>query len=518
MPAILDVAIGTVFIFLLFSLVVSALNEVILSKFDQRAKFLHMGLQELFGEAEDPANRRWRQNWKSWITGGLLSELKLTGMTLKLCSHGLINALSRTDTPGASSPSYIPAGSFVTALLGIISQPATPAPGSVPAPISSRDAWSTLFLGSIARELETLVRDQTIPAEQRDASLAHARATIQQAIAALPASYNAVSARLNAQFTAAAAHPSELLAVTKALGAELFGPAGVEHTAANIEKWINALPAGRLRESLHSLFLVAEQDVDEFKAAVEGWFNATMDRVGGWYKRFAQKWMILLGFALAAILNVDTIHIVRELSVSPNLAKAVASQATSYSRSGEKPMTQLEAQEESRVAVERAQAAVDAAPDAHAKDIARQHLAEIEAAVDADAKLRGAITRLSSTGIPMGWDDEQRRALGIEGKHFTLGQIVKGPFEISRWPGRWLRFREWLAQHFTTLIALILGWGLTAVAASLGAPFWFDTLNRFVNLRNAGRPPGEADPTAKSTKPPPSSLDKVPGTPNTTAR
>jgi len=49
MPPILVVAIGTIFVFVLFSLVVLALNEVILSWFDQRAKFLHMGLQELFG-------------------------------------------------------------------------------------------------------------------------------------------------------------------------------------------------------------------------------------------------------------------------------------------------------------------------------------------------------------------------------------------------------------------------------------------------------------------------------------
>ena len=55
MPPILDVAIGTIFVFLLFSLVVSALNEVILSWFEQRVKFLHMGLQELFGVNETNA-------------------------------------------------------------------------------------------------------------------------------------------------------------------------------------------------------------------------------------------------------------------------------------------------------------------------------------------------------------------------------------------------------------------------------------------------------------------------------
>ena len=38
----------------------------------------------------------------------------------------------------------------------------------------------------------------------------------------------------------------------------------------------------------------------------------------------------------------------------------------------------------------------------------------------------------------------------------------------------------------------ILGLFLTIVAISLGAPFWFDVLNKLVNLRSAGRSPEEA--------------------------
>ena len=45
-----------------------------------------------------------------------------------------------------------------------------------------------------------------------------------------------------------------------------------------------------------------------------------------------------------------------------------------------------------------------------------------------------------------------------------------------------------------------LGWLLTSIAVSLGAPFWFDTLNRFMNIRNAGRAPDE--PRDKSSKTP----------------
>jgi hypothetical protein len=41
-------------------------------------------------------------------------------------------------------------------------------------------------------------------------------------------------------------------------------------------------------------------------------------------------------------------------------------------------------------------------------------------------------------------------------------------------------------------IQRIIGWMLTAVAVSLGAPFWFDLLNRFMNLRNSVKAPDEA--------------------------
>lgn len=47
----------------------------------------------------------------------------------------------------------------------------------------------------------------------------------------------------------------------------------------------------------------------------------------------------------------------------------------------------------------------------------------------------------------------------------------------------------------------LAGWLLTIVAVSLGAPFWFDILNRTVNLRNAGRPPSGSAQIAVSSLP-----------------
>jgi hypothetical protein len=43
----------------------------------------------------------------------------------------------------------------------------------------------------------------------------------------------------------------------------------------------------------------------------------------------------------------------------------------------------------------------------------------------------------------------------------------------------------------------VVGWLLTALALTFGAPFWFELLNRFVNMRNIGLKP----PTAQTTDP-----------------
>jgi hypothetical protein len=48
----------------------------------------------------------------------------------------------------------------------------------------------------------------------------------------------------------------------------------------------------------------------------------------------------------------------------------------------------------------------------------------------------------------------------------------------------------WLRWHF-------IGCFITGVALSLGAPFWFDLLNKLVNLRSAGKKPEPGTEPAK---------------------
>jgi hypothetical protein len=64
-----------------------------------------------------------------------------------------------------------------------------------------------------------------------------------------------------------------------------------------------------------------------------------------------------------------------------------------------------------------------------------------------------------------------------------LGQVVGWSHQsVPASPGKW-------ADH-------ILGWLLSIVAVSLGAPFWFDLLNKFMRIRNGGDAPEETTASA----------------------
>lgn len=100
MLTIINLAIGIAFIYLLFSLVVTAFNEIWLSFLDKRAAFLQEGLTQL-----------------------LQDNAKVT----EFLKHGLIDSLSRKSD---GFPAYIPAEAFTAAVLDLIKKPDSTAEAS----------------------------------------------------------------------------------------------------------------------------------------------------------------------------------------------------------------------------------------------------------------------------------------------------------------------------------------------------------------------------------------------------
>jgi hypothetical protein len=81
------------------------------------------------------------------------------------------------------------------------------------------------------------------------------------------------------------------------------------------------------------------------------------------------------------------------------------------------------------------------------------------------------ITRAADLSLPLGWQP-----------------IESDPYKREQVPDTRL---GWLLKGIGLLI--------TVLAVSLGAPFWFDTLSTFVNVRGAGTPPGETKKSAPQT-------------------
>jgi hypothetical protein len=152
----LDVAIGLAFVYLLFSVLCSALQEAIAGLLDLRATTLEAGLKNLLkddGEVGGGAPRRVATD--SDPTPGSCELFD------KLISHGLVRTLYRDKTwwslkKKRRGPSYIPSKTFALALLDIV----------------ERDTDATVPADST---LTTRITTAQVPAGTRNALLALAK-------------------------------------------------------------------------------------------------------------------------------------------------------------------------------------------------------------------------------------------------------------------------------------------------------------------------------------------------------
>jgi hypothetical protein len=205
-----------------------------------------------------------------------------------------------------------------------------------------------------------------------------------------------------------------------------------------LEKTI-LLPPGLKRFVLQSV-MEANAEVSNVRSDLAKWYDDAMERVTGYYKKLAQKAIIVTAVIVVAIFNADSIQIVKYLYNNPEAARQLADQA-------------------SRVAadttiIKGVDRAMRSSPDTLPKE-SRVALKEIQNDI---AYIKTLSAKIYETQLPLGWSEKT-------------------------WPDgtSWTLFFGWVQK--------IMGLLLTAMAVSLGTPFWFETLNKLVNLRNAGNKP-----------------------------
>jgi hypothetical protein len=108
----------------------------------------------------------------------------------------------------------------------------------------------------------------------------------------------------------------------------------------------------------------------------------------------------------------------------------------------------------------------------------------LRAAVVEEAKVRAQKPRPT---ISVEYEDEQdpTQPTITKNEGNTLSDKERDILgQLLGWQGGWSDFKK-------ALPGVLVGWLLTILAISLGAPFWFDMLNKFVNIRYSGKSPDE---------------------------
>jgi hypothetical protein len=97
--------------------------------------------------------------------------------------------------------------------------------------------------------------------------------------------------------------------------------------------------------------------------------------------------------------------------------------------------------------------------------------------------------------FPIGWPDAEFAQGWAQSWSQAMSRIYAPPPPPSATPskstGRLLGDAAWI------LLMKLLGLAWTGIAVSLGAPFWFDVLAKFMNIRGSGPKPKGAEPNAQ---------------------
>ncbi|MGI8502710.1 MAG: hypothetical protein ACR2LR_16475 [Hassallia sp.] len=178
-----------------------------------------------------------------------------------------------------------------------------------------------------------------------------------------------------------------------------------------------------------------EEGIHTLQKEIERTFDSSMERASGVYKRNAKGVAIMLGLSLAIIANADAFHMISRLSKDSALRETITNNA------GE---ILLKNQNNQAIGSLNSQGGQD------------NTLYELTKQAD------GA---LDNVALPIGWSDVNLNQ-----------QIAWTPNKNESFP-------------FLKILTMLPGWIFSGIAIAMGAPFWFDLLGKFVNVRNTGRRP-----------------------------
>ena len=201
--------------------------------------------------------------------------------------------------------------------------------------------------------------------------------------------------------------------------------------------------AHQTRTLLLNLARESKGSVAYFRSEIEQWFDDTMYQATAWYKRRSQIALFIIGIGISIVFNADSIQIFKTLNDNPEVRMQIVAMAVDYAK---------------------AQQDITRTTTAGADSAQVAQLAKgLQNFYDAQAGPTGKL-------LGLGWDKAAPEASEESGLAFVFASFK--------------RFLWWLLTP--------LGWAITALAITFGAPFWFDLLNKLVNLRSTSHRPRQS--------------------------
>jgi PBP1b-binding outer membrane lipoprotein LpoB len=242
------------------------------------------------------------------------------------------------------------------------------------------------------------------------------------------------------------------LAVTGAIRTAPTIATSAAAAAAQMVLDINSLPASRFKDALTQIAQQASGDYSAMIAGIEKWYDDEMDRVSGWYRRNAQILLFPIALILAVGFNLDAVRLLQGFEQSP---LAIAPEKITDTRAAENYVLSAALQYPCI-------GWTTSNPSASTTPIPAGNAARVP----------------SQTGAPAG-----KSALKPAPK------MVKSPAPVAVASKTCGSIKESIALR-------TFGLFISAIALMLGAPFWFNVLGRFVNVRATGDKPAKSESTS----------------------
>lgn len=259
------------------------------------------------------------------------------------------------------------------------------------------------------------------------------------------------------------------------------------------------LPNGQLPDDipydtlihLNNLFQNANGDLAKFKENLEKWYNDTMERVTGWYKRQTQVHLLVIGLIIAIIGNVDTVKIYHVLSTDDVARELIVKMAIEQRESYATFLDRYRQTNPTDSVVEKLNLLNDSTFKT-TYQLVFQDAKNAQSILGTGWRSEKALKTLDSLKHLLDVSKQKLAALKLDTLAAAKIEIEKLDQQIKKYNEQRDGIKTFSWDKFDGFNS-ILGWSLTAIALSFGAPFWFDLLNKLINIRAAGKKPEDSE-------------------------